>query len=46
MLQTFPDEFVFEGSLNSMHRQVGNAVPVKLAYKIADCTRQMLKAKS
>ncbi|MDO5851225.1 MAG: DNA cytosine methyltransferase [Methanobacteriaceae archaeon] len=46
MLQTFPDEFVFEGSLNSMHRQVGNAVPVKLAHKIADCTRQMLKAKS
>ena len=35
MLQTFPDDFVFEGSLNSMHRQVGNAVPVVLANKIA-----------
>ena len=30
-LQTFPDDFVFQGSLNSMARQIGNAVPVKLA---------------
>jgi DNA (cytosine-5)-methyltransferase 1 len=30
-LQTFPDTFVFVGSLNSMARQVGNAVPVDLA---------------
>jgi DNA (cytosine-5)-methyltransferase 1 len=30
-LQTFPDSFVFVGSLNSMARQVGNAVPVQLA---------------
>ncbi|MDE0036380.1 MAG: DNA cytosine methyltransferase, partial [Gammaproteobacteria bacterium] len=30
-LQTFPDEFAFEGALNSMARQIGNAVPVRLA---------------
>jgi len=30
-LQTFPRDFVFHGSLNSMARQVGNAVPVKMA---------------
>lgn len=30
-LQTFPDNFFFTGSLNSMARQIGNAVPVKLA---------------
>ena len=30
-LQTFPDDFVFEGSLASMSRQIGNAVPVRLA---------------
>jgi len=30
-LQTFPLDFVFKGNLNSMARQVGNAVPVKLA---------------
>ncbi len=30
-LQTFPRDFVFTGSLNSMARQIGNAVPVLLA---------------
>ena len=30
-LQTFPNDFVFEGSLSSMARQIGNAVPVRLA---------------
>jgi DNA (cytosine-5)-methyltransferase 1 len=30
-LQTFPEDFIFFGSLNSKARQIGNAVPVKLA---------------
>jgi DNA (cytosine-5)-methyltransferase 1 len=30
-LQTFPRSFIFEGSLNGMARQIGNAVPVVLA---------------
>ena len=30
-LQTFPRDFVFEGNLSSMARQIGNAVPVRLA---------------
>lgn len=34
--QTFPLDFVFEGALNSMYRQVGNAVPVRLARQIAE----------
>ncbi|MCL2038822.1 MAG: DNA cytosine methyltransferase [Bacteroidetes bacterium] len=42
-LQTFPDKFVFYGSLNSMHRQVGNAVPVKFAVIIAKCVKLMLE---
>lgn len=34
--QTFPMDFVFEGALNSMYRQVGNAVPVRLAQQVAE----------
>ncbi len=30
-LQTFPDSFVFEGGTNSVAKQIGNAVSVKLA---------------
>ena len=30
-LQTFPDDFILEGSMASMARQIGNAVPVRLA---------------
>ena len=30
-VQTFPEDFEFQGSLMSMYRQIGNAVPVKLA---------------
>lgn len=33
-LQTFPADFVFEGSMASMSRQIGNAVPVLLAESI------------
>ena len=33
-IQTFPDDFVFYGSQNSWYGQIGNAVPVKLAYAI------------
>jgi DNA (cytosine-5)-methyltransferase 1 len=34
-LQTFPDEFVFRGSWTESMRQIGNAVPVRLAEIIA-----------
>lgn len=30
-LQTFPDDYFFRGSQNSWYKQIGNAVPVKLA---------------
>ena len=30
-LQTFPNSFVFRGSMSSMARQIGNAVPTRLA---------------
>lgn len=33
-IQTFPDDFLFIGKLNSCYRQIGNAVPVLFAQKI------------
>jgi DNA (cytosine-5)-methyltransferase 1 len=35
-LQTFPRDFVFEGTLNAMARQIGNAVPVILAERFGE----------
>lgn len=34
IIQTFPNDFIFVGKLNSLYRQIGNAVPVLLAEKI------------
>ena len=36
ILQTFPLTYEFTGSLNQMYKQIGNAVPVLLATKIAN----------
>ena len=33
-IQTFPDEWKFEGGITSQYKQIGNAVPVKLAEAI------------
>jgi len=41
-LQTFPDEFEFVGKQTSVGRQIGNAVPVKLAYQIALAVKKHL----
>ena len=40
-LQSFPDGFVFHGSMNSAFRQIGNAVPPLIASALA---REMLAA--
>lgn len=34
-IQSFPTDFVFCGNNSSIYRQIGNAVPVKMAYRIA-----------
>jgi DNA (cytosine-5)-methyltransferase 1 len=33
-IQTFPDDWKFEGSLSQQYKQIGNAVPVNLAYEV------------
>lgn len=33
-IQTFPDEWKFEGSMSQQYKQIGNAVPVNLAKEI------------
>lgn len=43
MLQTFPMDYQFVGSLNVVYRQIGNAVPVKLAEQIAQGIYNELK---
>lgn len=41
-IQTFPDNWKFVGSVSSQYRQIGNAVPVNLAYHIGKCLIAML----
>jgi DNA (cytosine-5)-methyltransferase 1 len=36
LIQTFPMDFAFVGSLGSMYKQIGNAVPVLMAQRIAE----------
>jgi DNA (cytosine-5)-methyltransferase 1 len=54
-IQTFPDSFVFEGGLTAAGKQIGNAVPVRMAEIIirqlvslldpreADASKKLLK---
>ena len=41
-IQTFPDEWQFTGSTSSIYKQIGNAVPVNLAYYLGRCLIAML----
>tara|TARA_B100001175_G_scaffold300064_1_gene291991 strand:- start:943 stop:1893 length:951 start_codon:yes stop_codon:yes gene_type:complete len=35
-IQTFPDDFFFEGSISSKYRQIGNAVPPKFSFVLSN----------
>lgn len=43
-IQTFPDEYEFHGSWTQTMRQLGNAVPVKLAQVVAESVADSLRA--
>jgi DNA (cytosine-5)-methyltransferase 1 len=44
--QSFPDWFIFEGTLSDQYDQVGNAVPPLLARAVASEIRNMLAVSS
>lgn len=45
-LQTFPDDYPFQGSKVEIARQIGNAVPPRLAQALAMAVREMLGVKT
>ena len=42
-IQTFPDNFIFYGSVSSQYRQIGNAVAVEFAKKIGESMSKIEK---
>jgi DNA (cytosine-5)-methyltransferase 1 len=45
-LQTFPDEYVFQGSWTETMRQLGNAVAVDVGYAVASQIREALRLRT
>lgn len=41
-IQTFPDDWVFSGALTAQYKQIGNAVPVNLAYALGRALVRLL----
>jgi len=41
-IQTFPDDYKFAGSMMNQYKQIGNAVPIKLAEAIATSIKSFL----
>ena len=41
-IQSFPDDWKFEGSTSAAYKQIGNAVPVNMAFHIGQAVRAML----
>ncbi|NLF59943.1 MAG: DNA (cytosine-5-)-methyltransferase [Lentisphaerae bacterium] len=41
-IQTFPDDWEFQGKIGSIYKQIGNAVPVNLAYAMGSALVRML----
>lgn len=45
-IQSFPDWFIFTGSLTEQYRQIGNAVPPLLARALADHLAELLQVRA
>lgn len=44
-VQTFPKDFIWEGSKTNLNQAIGNAVPVKMAEYIANCIKEYIDEK-
>lgn len=42
-IQSFPDDFIFAGTKSSICKQIGNAVPPKLAYFLAEIINEIYR---
>lgn len=42
-IQTFPDDYFFDGSVNQIYKQIGNAVPVNLSKALAKAVIDALR---
>ena len=43
LIQTFPKDFILNGSKTDLEQIIGNAVPVKLAEYVANCINEYIK---
>ena len=43
-IQTFPDNWEFQGSMSSQYKQIGNAVPVNLGYAMGRALIRLLNS--
>jgi len=42
LIQTFPEDFIFNGSKTDLEQIIGNAVPVKLGEYVANCIKEYI----
>ncbi len=45
LIQTFPKDFIFNGTKTDLEQIIGNAVPVKLAEFVANCIKEYINDK-
>jgi DNA (cytosine-5)-methyltransferase 1 len=45
LIQTFPEDFIFNGTKTDLEQIIGNAVPVKLAEFVANCIKEYINDK-